>query len=186
MCEYCGCQALASIAALTAEHDQIVTMLGQARALLDGGDVAGAARVARRVTRVLGPHTVVEEQGLFPALVDDFPDHVERLREQHRHVEAVLDEADVVLAHAVNESSGGSLDGSVDGAALAGWPGRLRAASTLLRDHILAEQDGVFPAALAILSPQQWAEVDGVRASVGSGLTGESGRGRHRDHRHEY
>ena len=38
----------------------------------------------------------------------------------------------------------------------------------VLREHILKEQDGVFPAALAELDPAQWDEVDAVRARVGS------------------
>jgi predicted nucleic acid-binding Zn ribbon protein len=35
-----------------------------------------------------------------------------------------------------------------------------------LREHILAEQDGAFPAALAILSPQQWDDIVGVRRAA--------------------
>nr|WP_254397730.1 hypothetical protein [Streptomyces sp. AC558_RSS880] len=38
----------------------------------------------------------------------------------------------------------------------------------LLRGHILKEQDGVFPAAPAVLSTEQWEAVEAVRARVGS------------------
>ena len=51
-----------------------------------------------------------------------------------------------------------------------GWPQRLLGALFLLREHILKEQDGLFPAALACLGPQEWDAVDDVRAQVGSGL----------------
>jgi hypothetical protein len=38
-----------------------------------------------------------------------------------------------------------------------------------LRKHIRKEQDGGFPATLAVLDPSQWDAVDAVRARVGSG-----------------
>jgi hemerythrin-like domain-containing protein len=44
----------------------------------------------------------------------------------------------------------------------------------LLREHILKEQDGVFPAALAALSPEEWDAVDAVRSRVGSSLPATS------------
>ena len=37
-----------------------------------------------------------------------------------------------------------------------------------LREHILKEQDGVFPAALANLNPEDWDALDTVWASVGT------------------
>ncbi|MYX47513.1 hemerythrin domain-containing protein, partial [Streptomyces sp. SID89] len=48
---------------------------------------------------------------------------------------------------------------------------RLMDALTLLRDHILKEQDGVFPAALAFLSIEQWEAVEAVRTRVSGGAT---------------
>jgi hypothetical protein len=36
-----------------------------------------------------------------------------------------------------------------------------------LFDHILKEQDGVFPAALATLTPDDWERIGAVRRSVG-------------------
>jgi len=38
-------------------------------------------------------------------------------------------------------------------------------------DHILKEQDGVFPAALANLSTEEWEAVEAVRAKAGSPLS---------------
>jgi hemerythrin-like domain-containing protein len=36
----------------------------------------------------------------------------------------------------------------------------------MLREHIIKEQDGVFPAALATLSAEQWDQVDAARAEA--------------------
>ncbi|WP_260844749.1 hypothetical protein [Streptomyces sp. SLBN-31] len=42
----------------------------------------------------------------------------------------------------------------------------------VLRDHILKEQDGVFPAALATLGTEEWEAVEKVRAQAGGALSG--------------
>jgi hypothetical protein len=150
MCEYCGFQALTAIDELTREHDLVVNLIGEVRAAHSAADTARIAAVARRIAEVLGPHTEVEEHGLFPALTADFPDHVAALSAEHRRIAAVLDEA-----------------GTVD----PGWPLRLLDVLDMLRDHILKEQDGVFPAALTSLREADWAAVEAVRARVGSAAT---------------
>lgn len=149
MCEYCGCKSVAVIAELTAEHDTVVAMVGAARAAITRGDLDGAATAAREITAVLDPHTHVEEYGLFPALADAFPEHVAALRDEHRRIEAVLGEA----------ADGTPSDPS--------WPARLAGALHLLREHILKEQDGVFPAALIDLGPDDWERIEAVRAAYG-------------------
>jgi Hemerythrin HHE cation binding domain len=148
MCEYCGCQEVTAIAELTQEHDAVVGMFASARAAVYARDVAAAAAAARSIARVLGPHSRVEEDGLFPSLARDFPDEVAALCDEHRCIEAVLAEA----------ASGVPTDRS--------WPDRLLKALVMLRTHILKEQDGVFPAALAILRPDDWEQVDRVRAGL--------------------
>lgn len=45
------------------------------------------------MSAVLGPHTAVEEDALFPALAAEFGDHVEGLLAEHRLIEAALAEA---------------------------------------------------------------------------------------------
>jgi hemerythrin-like domain-containing protein len=153
VCEYCGCQEIASIAALTAEHDAVVNLIGTANAAVRAGDLPAAARQVAWILEVLGPHTVVEEQGLFPALAGEFPDHVEQLTGQHRTIESALEQTslpDGVTTQAFGES--------------------LVKALYLLREHILAEQDGVFPAALAALGPDEWAAVEAVRSRAGSAV----------------
>ncbi len=150
MCEYCGCQALATIGELTREHDLVLSLLGEVRAAWAGADTARMAELARQIAAVLGPHTEVEEHGLFPALAAGFPDHIAALRAEHRHVETVLGEA----------SAGCPADPA--------WPARLVAALAMLREHIFKEQDGVFPAALTTLSTAQWEAAEAVRARAGT------------------
>ncbi len=153
MCEYCGCQALATIGELTREHDLVVNMIGEARAAHAVSDTARMAGLARQIAAILGPHTEVEERGLFPALTADFPDHVAGLKAEHRRVEAALGEAAA---------------GTPDDPA---WPARFAEALTLLREHILKEQDGVFPAALATLGAADWEAAEAVRSQAGGLLT---------------
>lgn len=149
MCEYCGCQALAAIDELTREHDAVVDLIGAVRTADRNGDLRLMAELARRIAAVLEPHTAVEEHGLFPALAGDFPGQIAALEAEHRLVEAVLGEA----------VSGVPADEA--------WPRRLLYGLDVLRRHILKEQDGVFPAALANLSTGDWEAVEAVREHVG-------------------
>ncbi|MGW2639020.1 hemerythrin domain-containing protein [Streptomyces sp. NPDC001348] len=157
MCEYCGCQSLVSIDELTREHDEVVRLISHLRLAHRQGDVARMARVAGEIAAVLGPHTQVEEHGLFPAMAGDFPEQIAALEAEHRRIEAVLAEA-------------------ADGATPSdpAWPDRLLDAMALLRDHILKEQDGVFPAALANLTTEEWEAVEAVRAKAGGALSRSS------------
>lgn len=149
MCEYCGCQELPAIGELTREHEQVLSLisgLGTGRA---SADVPALVQVARRIAAILATHTRVEEQGLFPPLAADFPAQIAALETEHRHIDAVLRE---------------SADGTPADPA---WPARLDAALAVLRRHIFAEQDGVFPAALAGLSTADWELVEAARAQAG-------------------
>jgi hypothetical protein len=150
MCEYCGCQALTAIDELTREHDLVVNMIGDVQAAHAATDVARMAELARHITALLGPHTAVEEHGLFPAMAADFPDHIAVLEAEHRRIETVLNEA----------ARGTPIDPT--------WPQRLVDSIHMLREHILKEQDGVFPAALANLRTTDWDAVAAVRSRVGT------------------
>ncbi|GGQ06667.1 hemerythrin domain-containing protein [Streptosporangium pseudovulgare] len=158
MCEYCGCQAVTTIGELTREHDLVVDLIGDARSAHTAGDTAAMTAIARRIADVLGPHTAVEEHGLFPAMAEEFPEQIAALEAEHRRIEAVLGEA---------------ADGTP---ADPGWPLRLLDTLNLLRAHILKEQDGVFPAALAGLSTEDWEAVEAVRARVGTLLQADDGQ----------
>ena len=148
MCEYCGCQEIPVIADLTREHDAVVALISTVQSSLAGQRPDDAVKTCQQIRLLLAPHTVVEEQGLFPEMATEFPEHIEALRSEHRKIEAVLAEA-----------SGGLPDDPT-------WPDRLLAALFLLREHILKEQDGVFPAALVALDPEAWERVEAVRAQL--------------------
>ncbi|MDH6521412.1 hemerythrin-like domain-containing protein [Streptomyces sp. SAI-135] len=148
MCEYCGCQALETIDELTMEHERVVALISRVREAHRDRAVTRMAELAREITAVLGPHTRVEEQGLFPALAVEFPEKIAALKDEHRRIEAVLAEADGPFL------------------ADASWPERLVETLGLLREHILKEQDGVFPAALATLDSEQWEAVEAARVRV--------------------
>jgi len=149
MCEYCGCQAVPAISLLTAEHDTVVNLIGQVRAAVEQARLDEAAQGCRRILTVLGPHTRVEEQALFPAMRAEFPDQIDALLAEHRSIDAILAEAAAGTPTAPD------------------WPRRLLGALHDLREHILKEQDGVFPASLAILAHEDWEMLDRVRGEPG-------------------
>jgi hemerythrin-like domain-containing protein len=148
MCEYCGCQQIDSIAELYGEHDAVVALVADVQSALADQRPQDVVDSCGQILAILGPHTVVEEEGLFPELTDEFPDHIEALRSDHREIEKVL-----------GESAAGYPDDPT-------WPERLLGVLFLLREHILKEQDGVFPAALIALDPEQWERVEAVRTRV--------------------
>jgi hemerythrin-like domain-containing protein len=155
MCDHCGCQAIATIATLTREHDDVLDLLRTAAQALRSQDTAQLQVSCRALTALLGPHTAVEEQALFPALEGDFPLQIARLVDEHRAFEQAIVEA-----------------GST-GARLPGWEARFERAVNDLHLHIRKEEDGVFPAALSTLTPAQWDRLDQVRAAcVQSGQSG--------------
>lgn len=167
MCEYCGCQDIAAIGELTREHDAVVAHIAEVRAFLRDNSIEGAAKTARRIAELLGPHTVVEEEGLFPLMAEEFPAHIEALEREHREIESALAEA---------------ADGTPDDPT---WPARLLAALEMLREHILKEQNGVFPATLTVLDTAGWERVATVRGHAGSALDPPHWHHSHpRDHQH--
>ncbi|HZC72614.1 MAG TPA: hemerythrin domain-containing protein [Jatrophihabitans sp.] len=150
MCEYCGCQNVDVIAELTAEHDALRDLGRELGLAADAGDLVRAGDLARRMLAVLGPHTAVEEGGLFPALADQFAEPIAALVDEHRAIEPVL-------------------TGLAAGTPTADWPTSVHTVLNTLFEHILKEQDGVFPAALAMLSAADWDAVASARrAEVGT------------------
>lgn len=151
MCEYCGCDQIEAIAELTAEHDRLRELGRLLAAAAHADDVAGARAAAGQMRAVLRPHTEVEEVALFPAMAVEYPDQIAALTGEHRELERVL-------------------------AALAGdplpadWAVQANAAVEDLFEHILKEQDGVFPASVTTLGAHDWDAVDDVRRRVGSAL----------------
>lgn len=150
MCEYCGCQDVPAIAALTAEHDEIRAVARDAARAARANDRGAAAAAASKLLELLGPHTAIEERALFPAMAGEFADHVESLVADHHRI-------DVALA---------GIAGRYE---LTDWVERLDAALAELFTHILREQDGLFPAALSVLTAEQWDALDEIRAEVTAG-----------------
>ena len=146
MCDYCGCQQIATIAELYSEHDAVVEHVGAIHSALAGERLEDVVSRCQQILAILAPHTVVEEDGLFLEMTGEFPDHIQVLRSEHREIEEVLGEA---------------AEGFPDDPT---WPNRLVGVLHLLREHILKEQDGVFPAALIALDPDQWERIEAVRA----------------------
>lgn len=153
MCEYCGCQAVTAIEALTEEHEQIRAVADDACRRADAADIEGARARVTEVLALLNPHTAIEERGLFPALAEEFGPAMSRLVHDHRELDA-----------AFGALCGGSLSASeVD---RQGWAQALVEAVRGLFEHILREQDGVFPAALSMLKSEHWDHLDQVRTEL--------------------
>jgi hemerythrin-like domain-containing protein len=144
VCEYCGCQEVDVIAQLTQEHDRLRSLGRELAEAATRGELAAAKLVAHEMRHVLAPHVKVEEAGLFPELAGEFGDQLADLEREH-----------VVIDGALEDLDGDAPDTD--------WPSRTHAALALLFDHILKEQDGVFPAAFANLSPEGWERVGQVR-----------------------
>jgi hypothetical protein len=149
MCEYCGCDAIPAIAELTAEHDAIREVAWSARKAASAGDRPAARVAVACVVALLEPHTRIEEIGLFPALAGEFGQHTESLVAEHRALETGFAE----ICGSRPER---------------GWEKRLTRTLDILFEHILREQDGLFPAALSVLTPEQWDAIDDVRSVVRS------------------
>ena len=153
MCEYCGCQEIAVLRELTRKHDALVALISRVKSSVAGQHLEDAAASCQQISALLAPHTEVEEQGLFPEMIDEFPGHIAALRSEHRQIEKTLDEA----------NEGVPCDPT--------WPDRLLGGLHLLREHILKEQDGVFPAALAALDADQWERIEAVRTQFAPAST---------------
>ena len=161
MCEYCGCQSIKAIEQLTLEHDRALDHARNLEAAARAQDSRVARQVGERLGALLAPHIAVEEQALFPLLADDFGEQIRNLQDEHELVGQALAE----------------LTGS-DRPTL-GWDIRLLHAMHVLRSHILKEQNGVFPAALTILEPQDWDRLDQVREDfAASAVTTDQARHR--------
>jgi hypothetical protein len=156
MCQNCGCLANTLIEQLTREHDAVLGLIRTVGEQTVAGDMRGVAATCRAISALLGPHMIVEEEGLFPELFREFPGRLDALTLEHRQVERVLEEA----------ANGVPADLL--------WPERLRDALGVLRELILKEQDGVFPAAIISFDGDQWETVERVRHRAGSPLQGRT------------
>ena len=149
MCEYCGCQDIDVVAELTAEHDRLRELGRDLVAAATGDDLARARAVAEAMLGVLAPHTAVEEGGLFPALASEYGEQMAALTGEHREIDGALA---LIASEQVPAS----------------WVRLADRVAAELFEHILKEQDGVFPAALAVLAPDEWERVRETRLALSS------------------
>ncbi len=138
MCSYCGCRALASIAQLTAEHEQIVNLMGDVRRAVGSVDATVLETATSMLTAALARHTTGEERSLFTELRDDpeLADHVNELCAEHVDLDTRLGRLQPGGTAAVHDLEG------------------------LLRRHIDKEENGLFPAAAISLDGAAWDRVD--------------------------
>ncbi|HWM22631.1 MAG TPA: hemerythrin domain-containing protein [Ilumatobacteraceae bacterium] len=130
MCDYCGCRSEPEIAALSADHERMLTLTAALRRAHESG--APAPELIAELTGLLGPHARREERGVFAALVAEGIDAAYVLRFEHDHdtIEELLADADA--RHQIAPI--------VD----------------LLEDHILREESDLFPAAYQLLGSDAW------------------------------
>ncbi len=147
MCNYCGCRDTPAIAALTADHEQLLELRGQLKSAVHASSPLRAARSLRELCAVLARHDAAEEAGLYPmlALVDGYSAAVEKMYDEHDDVDLVLSAARTVLDR--------------DGPSAVDWAAVCRALDALGR-HIDAEEHGLFPAAAVSLDAAAWQRID--------------------------
>jgi hemerythrin-like domain-containing protein len=138
VCSYCGCLALDSIAQLTAEHEQIITLMGDVRRAVAGAPPTDLDAAHSALAAMLGRHTAGEERSLFAELRNDpeLAGHVAALCAEHGELDTRLDQllrGDTDAAHELED---------------------------LLRRHIDKEENGLFPAAAISLDGAAWDRVD--------------------------
>ncbi len=135
MCDYCDCRAQPQIAALSAEHERMLSVTAAIRRSVAAGRAVSAE--VDELGGLLSPHAEREEIGLFAVLRDAGVDasYVGRFEDEHRRIETLLSSARDDVPAAVM---------LVD----------------LLEDHILHEETDMFPASRQLLDAEMWAAVD--------------------------
>ncbi|WP_226345838.1 hemerythrin domain-containing protein [Agilicoccus flavus] len=152
MCQYCGCQEIGPIGDLMAEHVVIQNLCGETERCVDAGDARGAYGFVAELARVMVVHNTVEERGLYLSMTrfPEFEDQAGVLYDEHDDVDAVIE---------------GVLAAGVEGADGVDWAPVL-AAFSVLREHIIHEDNGLFPAAAVALDPADWERCERLRAEA--------------------
>ena len=145
MCDHCGCRSLTPVAALMQEHDRLRELSDSLRRHLAAAEEAAARADWLALLAVLGPHVAKEEGFLFPLLSRDpaLAAHVGVLQDEHAGLYDSVDDLDDTCAADVE-----------------GWA---VGACTVLHDldrHMVKEDFGLFPAALATLDGADWDAMD--------------------------
>ncbi|GAB97043.1 hemerythrin-like domain-containing protein [Kineosphaera limosa] len=153
MCQYCGCQEIETIGLLMAEHVEIQNLCGQTKRCVERGDTAGALAQVRDLERIMRVHNEVEERALYLAMTrfEEYEPQAGILYEEH-------DELDELIASTLALADDARLQ-EID------WNAVLRAFDVLY-DHIIHEDNGLFPAAAVALDVADWERCERVRAEA--------------------
>lgn len=117
------------------EHVRLLDLAGDVRRVVDR-DLGAARQRFAELVYLLDAHVRREERGLFAVLREagEFVEHVDELEAEHARLDA-----------AVAALPGGEA-----------WADALAPVLRALAEHIYKEEQGLFPAALATLSGDQW------------------------------
>ncbi|MDO5711506.1 MAG: hemerythrin domain-containing protein [Micrococcales bacterium] len=150
MCQYCGCQEIKTIGLLMAEHVEIQNYCGQTRRCVESEDIAGAIDQVRALARVMQIHNAVEERALYLSMTrfEEFEPQAGILYEEH-------DELDEIIAATLALADQGRPE-QID------WRPVL-CAFDVLYEHIIREDNGLFPAAAVVLDAADWERCERVR-----------------------
>ena len=145
MCDHCGCRSLTPVAALMQEHDRLRELSDSLRRHLAAAEEAAARADWLALLAVLGPHVAKEEGFLFPLLSRDpgLAAHVGVLQDEHAGLYDAVDDLDDTSA-----------------ADVVAWAAGTRAVLHDLDRHMVKEDFGLFPAALATLDGADWDAMD--------------------------
>lgn len=150
MCQYCGCRDILTVGLLTEDHVEIQNYCGDTKRAVEAGDFAKAAQLARKLEAILRIHNAVEEQALYLSIGkhEEFAEQTGRLFDEH-------DELDDIIAEAISFDDAGRPQ-DMD------WAKVLAAYDTLY-EHIIAEENGLFPAAAINFDPADWERCERMR-----------------------
>ena len=138
MCDYCDCRSHPEIAELSAEHDELTTLIGHLRAAVRANDRAAVGAVVAAVHDRLPGHATREEQGVFAELRSQVGDeYVATFEQDHVRIHDLLDRA------RGDEWASASVE-----------------LAAQLHDHILREETDLYPAAHQLLSSDQWSRIE--------------------------
>lgn len=133
MCDYCGCRSEPEIAALSADHEHMLTLTAGLRRAHEVG--VAAPQLFAELTAMLGPHARREERGLYAALAAEVgdPAYVAMFAHEHDELDALATgpDADRHIVQII----------------------------ALLEAHILREESDLFPAAHQMLGSRAWATI---------------------------
>lgn len=149
MCNYCGCQDMTLIRDYYAEHNSSRDLADAARRAMDAGAYDTAREEIARLAAELESHWQGEEGGLFAVMVerypDDFADYIAPLVAEHRALAEFLRGLDITDAVHRKAFADQVLE---------------------LHEHMLREEDSLFPASVVTFDGEDWTRaIDGWQSA---------------------